>query len=379
MGVESRVPKRTIHPWWIAGLVVLCGCGSDSPSGPGLTTPLTLGVPTPLTPIGDAQLTTLRPTLTVQNATSDQPEGVRTYDFEISDRSDFITTASAIPGFFAVVSQSGVPEGPNGQTSFTPAVDLQPATRMFWRARVTQSGVVSAWSATAMFRTKTSAFIRSGELYDPLVSENSVGTVVGSTTYIPGAGLQLNTEQSYVRYELPTTIPNGEFSVDVQGLRRDGPDHKLKIFSMSDTTGDLFNSQYQVSTMYRGIDGNPPNCIAFKAVFGGGTPIEPDFAARLAATHFLNPATTYHWKSTWGSDFRLSVREGGIQGNEIYNLGFSSGGRTYTPPRHYAYLGSTNGVSNNEPGTFPGAIYRNVWIGNRPRPSTLGTALIPLR
>lgn len=342
--------------------------------------PVVLGAPTPLTPIGDAQLDNVRPTVTVQNATSDQPTGVRTYEFEISDRSDFISTASTISGFFAVVGQAGVPEGPNGQTSFTPAVDLQPATRMFWRARVTQSGVVSAWSATAMFRTRVFSFIRSGELYDPLIyGENTVGTLVGSTTFVAGIGLRLNTEQSYLRYELPTTIPNGEFSVDVQGLAPNGPDHKLKIFSMSDTTGDLYNSNYQVSTMYRGIDGNPPNCIAFKAVFGGGTPIEPDFGVRLAATHFLNPAVTYHWKATWGSEFRLSVREGGLTGNEIYNIGYSSNGRTYSPPKHYAYLGSTNGQSNLEPGTFPGATYRNVWIGNRPRPASLGTALKPLR
>lgn len=192
-------------------------------------------------------------------------------------------------------------------------------------------------------------------------------------------GLRLNTEQSYVQYQLPVTISSGEFSADVLGLAPNGPDHKLKIFSMSETPGDLYTSNYQVSAMYRGIEGNPPNCIAFKAVFGGGTPIEPDFGQRLAATQFLNPATTYHWKATWGSEFRLSVRQGGVQGNEIYNLGLPSNGRSYTPPQHFAFLGSTNGQTNLEPGTFPGATYRNVWMANRPRPATLGTALSPLR
>jgi len=366
--------------WWIGGLIVLTGCGSEktptTPTPPGAAT---LTAPAVVTPVADAQLSTLRPTFTVTNGTSDQ-QGTRTYEFQISDRTDFSSAAVAsIPGLFVVVTQTGVAEGANGQTSFTPSVDLQPTTRMYWRARMIQGTVTSAWSATAVFRTKLVGFNRSGELYDPLIHGESVGVVIGSTTFIPGVGIRINDQRSYVLYDLPTTITNGEFSADVEGLAPNGPDHKLKIFSMSDGPGDLYLSNYQVSTMYRGIAGNPPNCIAFKAVFGGGSPIEPDFAERSAAIMSLNPATTYHWKATWGTEFRLSVRAGGLSGNEIYNLGFASNGRTYAPPRHMAYLGSTNGQSNNEPGSFPGAIYRNVWIGNRPRPASLGSALQALR
>ena len=39
------------------------------------------------------------------------------------------------------------------------------------------------------------------------------------------------------------TMTSGEFSVEVEGLRPNGPDHKLKIFSMSDTTGDTTDQQ----------------------------------------------------------------------------------------------------------------------------------------
>lgn len=310
--------------------------------------------------------------------TSNQ-SGTRTYEFQISDRSDFSTTTSALVGLAAVVSQTGVAEGASGQTIFTPTTDLQPTTRLYWRVRATQGSTTSAWSTTATFRTRLVGFIRAGELYDPLIHGETVGARVGSTDFIDGVGLRINDQRSWVRYDLPAVISSGEFSADVMGLAPDGPDHKLKIFTMSDTTGDHYLSNYQVSTMYRGVEGNPPNCIAFKAVFGGGTPIEPEFSQRFAATHYLNPATVYHWKATWGNEFRLSVREGGLSGSEIYNLGFSSNGRTYQPPRHYAYLGSTNGLSTLEPGSFPGAIYRNVWMGNRPRPESLGSALEPLR
>ena len=307
---------------WFAALVVASSCSSSSPTTPPAPTPApTLGAPTVLSPVNDEQLSTLRPTFTVQNATSNQT-GTRVYEFQISDRSDFsTTTASTISGLFAVVTQTGVAEGAGGQTTFTPSVELQPTSRLYWRARVSQSGTTSAWSSTGMFRTKLVGFLRSGEVYDPLIHEETVGTRFGSTTFVAGVGIRLNTEASYVQYELPSTMTSGEFSVDVQGLAPNGPDHKLKIFSMMDGPGDLYLSNYQVSTMYRGVEGNPPMAIAFKAVFGGGTPIEPDFGQRSAGIRFLNPTTTYHWKATWGSEFRLLVREGGIAGNEIYQLG----------------------------------------------------------
>ena len=113
-------------------------------------------------------------------------------------------------------------------------------------------------------------------------------------------------------------------SAEVEGLRPNGPDHKLKIFSMNDTAGDISFSNMQMSTMYRGLDGNPPNCIAFKAVFGSQNRIlEPNRDQRNAAIMFLDPSRTYFWKATWSGEFRLTVADGGVNGNTIYNLGFT--------------------------------------------------------
>ena len=106
-----------------AGLVLLAlmvtGCGGkDSPTGPTNTPAATLTAPTLDTPAMDAQLDTLRPTLTVKNATSDQA-GTRTYEFQISDTNAFASvTSSAIAGFASTVDKANVPEGGNGTTSF---------------------------------------------------------------------------------------------------------------------------------------------------------------------------------------------------------------------------------------------------------------------
>ena len=368
--------------------VVCAACGSGtgptrqvpvSPTGPsgagGSSGPVTLSTPTPVSPINGEQLSTLRPTLTVQNGTSSSQSGSRTYEFQVSDRTDFLIGASLTASFLVSVNQTGVPEG-DGRTSFTVAQDLQPTTRMYWRARVVQGTSTSSWSDPAMFRTKLVGYSRPGELYDPLVHAETIGTIVGAHTWIPGKGLRLDTEDSYVRYQLAEAMSNGEFSVEVEGLHPDGPDHKLKIFSMSDTAGDLTDSDFQMSTMYRGIDGNPPNCIAFKAVFGcSNCIVEPVRSQRNDGIRMLDPSRTYFWKATWGSEFRLLVLDGGMIGNSIYELGLSSSGATYRPSPPYAFLGSNQSTFGSDAGTFPGATYRNLFVGNKPRPSTLGNAL----
>ena len=363
--------------------VVLAACGSKtndpqppvSPTNPSPPAPGTLTAPAPVSPMNGEQLSTLRPTLTVQNGSS-TGQGAKTYDFQVSDRADFTLgpTLSGSAAFIVSVTQSGVDEGGDGRTSFT-TPELQPTTRMYWRARLVQGTSASDWSAPAMFRTKLVGYSRAGELYDPLIHGETIGTLFGATTFIAGKGIRLADQNAYVRYALAEVIPNGEFSVEVEGLHPNGPAHKLKIFSMSDTTGDTSDSDYQMSTMYRGVDGNPPNCIAFKAVFGDDSRIvEPDKPTRERSVRSLNPAQTYFWKATWGSVFRLMVADGGVNGSPIYELELPArSGSSYRPT--YAYLGSNQSEFRSDAGTFPGATYRHLWIGRGPRPATLGNAL----
>ncbi len=363
--------------------IVFSGCGSGigetrqvpitptTPSGPG--GPITLSTPAPVSPVNGEQLGTLRPTLVVENTTSSQ-SGARTYEFQVSDRTDFSLGASLTTSFLVAISQTGVPEG-DGRTSFTVDLDLQPTTRMYWRARAVQGSSASGWSEPAMFRTKLVGYSRPGELYDPLVHSESIGAITGAHTWIAGKGLRLETEGSFVQYQLPQVLTAGEFSVEVEGLFPGGPNHKLKIFSMNDTTGDITFSRYGMSTMYRGRNGNPDNAISYKAVFGSESLIaEPNRGIRDASIYSLVPSRTYFWKATWGSRFDLLVADGGVNGSVIYNKGEGApGGAQYRPS--YAWLGSNQGRNGFDAGTFPGATYRHVWIGDKPRPATLGNAL----
>lgn len=372
----------------LAALSVACGSSKSAPTTP---TPVsaTLTAPKLDSPAANAQTDTLRPTLTVQNATSDQPAGTRTYEFQISDTSSFTaaTVSSTIQGFDAQVGKTGIAEGTGGKTSFTVDADLQPTTVFFWRARAIQGTATGPWSDTFKFKSKLVGFIRAGELYDPLIFGETVGQIVGSATFVPGQGIQLNSGAGgvvgFVKYVLPQTISNGEFSMDVMGLRANGPGDKAKVFGMQQgpDDSDFVTNLYRIDIQYRGVNGVPPNCIQFRVLYGSATDTsvryEPDTAKRNASVVLLNPGTKYYWRATWGSVFNLFMREGGAAGTgpTLYDFGVPTPKGSYNPNPHYAYLGAPPARSGPEAASIPGSIYSNVWLGNKPRPDSLGSAL----
>lgn len=380
--IDLRIWKYTPLAALVISAVASGACGNDTGNPPTSPTPVAANVTAPAidAPADNEQFDTLRPTLTVRNATSDQT-GTRVYEFQISDSTNFTAaTTSHIAGLAATVGKTGVPEGAGGKTSFTPEQDLQPTTVFFWRARAVQGTSTSAWSATGKFKSKLVGFIRAGELYDPLIHGETMGTRVGQTTFIPGRGLQLDNGQSHIRYLLPQTITSGEFSMDVEGLRANGPGDKAKVFGMQEGQTDFITNRYRVDIQYRGTSGVPPNAIQWRVIYGDADDLdvryEPDTAKRFASVFALSPATTYHWKFTWGADIRLIMREGGLNGTPLYDFGMPAPDGTYAPNPHYAYLGAPVGRSGTEAASIGGTIYRNVWLGNRPRPESLGSALI---
>jgi hypothetical protein len=363
----------------VGAAVIVAGCGGDSKTPTAPATPATLTAPAIDAPAVDTQLDTLRPVLSVKNATSTQT-GAKTYEFQVSDSTAFsAASTSNVPGFAATVSATAVAEGANGTTAWTPATDLQPTTLFYWRARAVQGSATSPWSNTGTFRSKLVGFNRAGELYDPLIHGESVGELIGGATFIPGKGVQLNTGASFVRYLLAQTITNGEFSMDVEGLRANASGDKAKVFGMQEGQSDFITNRYRVDIQYRGTTGAPPNAITWRVLYGSADDLnvryEPDTAKRFASVFLLNPSTTYHWKATWGSEFRLVVREGGVSGSTLYDYGLATPRGQYAPNPHYAYLGAPVGRSGNESASIPGTIYRNVWLANRPRPQSLGSAL----
>ena len=289
-------------------------------------------------PGSDAQLDTLRPTLTVKNATSDQT-GTRIYEFQISDNNNFTRRIDVgYSGLASTVSKNGVPEGTSGKTSFTVESDLQPTTIFYWRVRAVQGSSTGPWSATERSSPSSLGSSAPASCTTRSIHGETVGQLVGSTTFIPGKGLQLNNGQSYVKYLLPQTITTASSRWMSKAFAATRPGDKAKVMGMQEGQDDFITNRYRVDIQYRGTTGSPPNAITFRALYGSGEDLsvrfEPSTATRFASVFLLNPTTTYHWKTTWGPEFRVVVREGGITGNTIYNVGMGTKG-TYAPNPQY--------------------------------------------
>ena len=104
---------------------------------------ISINAPAAIGPLNGAQTVALV-TFTVTNATRQGPAGPIVYRFEIATNSAFSPVAIA----------ATVPEG-QGQTSFTPAVELAGSTAYFWRATaLDQANAISSTpSATQSFAT----------------------------------------------------------------------------------------------------------------------------------------------------------------------------------------------------------------------------------
>jgi hypothetical protein len=91
----------------------------------------------------------------------------------------------------------------------------------------------------------------------------------------------------------------------------------------------------------------------------------------------LDPNITYFFKAVWGASVQVIVQQG-IGGASIYDMALPATG-TYNPTPHIAVLGANRGGTTIEDGTYPGAIYRNFFVGNKPRPTSLGSAITAAR
>ncbi len=315
---------------------------------------------TPVSPTNDQALTNA-PTLTTSAATmkfGGTPPGPLSYRFQV----------------FNEIGAQIQDSGPVSTPSFTVTASMDFKKRHTWRVRPEFQGAAGPWSAAASFVSPEGGYIRGNEVFDPLYNGITFGERIGPTTFVPDKGIRLDTSQGYVRYTIPT-LSAGEFSMEVEGLRANAPGDKSKVFAMSTNGPDFITDRYRVDIQYRGTTGAPPNAITYRVIFGDADDLdvryEPDQLTRISSVRILDPAKTYFWKYTWGSgEVRVTLQEGGAKANGpfLYNHGIRTFDGSYNPSPHYLYLGAPTGRSGAEAASIPQTIYRNVWIGARPRP-----------
>jgi hypothetical protein len=356
---------RLVFPAAVCALAIAVACSRSAapaaPTAPAAAattaadgTTLKVSAPAPTSPISGQQVTD-NPTLTATASTGGGTAALQ-YRFQLFNESG------------TKVEESDLVTTPSYKVTST----LDFAKNYTWRARAEYQSHVGPWSAAAAFVSPEGGYIHTGEVFDPITNGKTVGERFGATTFLGTSGIRLDTGTSYVRYTIPGSVTAGEFSMEVSGLAPNGPGDKVKVLSMSSNGPDFITDDYRVDVQYRGITGVPPNSITFRALYGSATDLskryEPDTATRNSSVFNLSPSVFYYWKFTWGSEARVTVRAGGINGPIIYNVGVASPIGTYRPSPWYAYLGAPSGRSGTEAASPPGAIYRNVWISSRARP-----------
>jgi hypothetical protein len=350
------------------GLAVACTKSSPNLTSPSAVRPgaadaaadgstLKVSAPVPQSPINGQAITSGNDiTLVVTNSTTSFTTPVAlSYRFEVYDASGN-----------RVYSSPPIAGGSAGTTShlLSDSAALEGEKRYTWRARAEFEGETGPWSDSAAFiAPNTTGYIRGNELYDPLINGKSVGDVHGPVTFIPGVGAKLESQLSYISYQLPQTLTDGEFSILITGMPTNTEGDKTKLFAMGEGYSDIVTNDRRMTVEKRG---NPAGVVAFRFITHDDQ-VDTVGAERVKVN--FNESQHYFWQATWRSNrFNLLINEGGVLGRTIYNFGKPFKGRAYDPNPHVIYVGAPVGRSGPTAASVDHVIVRQVWVSGRPRP-----------
>lgn len=316
--------------------------------------------PTPVSPANGQKLeltgaTTIQ--LVVNNAESKNNVGLpASYQFQLFDANNQLIEVS-----------DHIPAGAT-QTSYTIQASLEGDRTYSWRARaeVNQGQYVGSWSDQWSFIAPTSeGYIQGSELYDPLINGKTVGSVSGPHYFVPGRGIKLLEQISYVAYVLPETLTQGEFSMLVTEMPANTDGDKTKMMSMGEGFGDVVINNRRMTLEKRG---DPAGVVAWRLITNADQ-IDTEGTAQRRYVDF-RADRLYHVFTTWKNNyFNVVIREGGVDGPKIYEMGKPYRGRQYDPTPHVLYLGMPPGRSGASGASVDGMLIRQVWASSRPRPA----------
>jgi hypothetical protein len=349
-------------------VAVACG-GADrevpvSPTAPGGGAPAPIAAPTAASPPDDAQIGTLRPTLTINNVTG---AGTRTYEFQIADNAGFAIAPGRIATFVVAHTQSGVPEGSGGQTSLTVPTDLLPTTRYYWRARAAQGTSVGAWSATSRFRTRVESFKSGNTVYDHILDGRTVADLQRNVVFIDdqSPGMKLDDSDAYLGYRI-SALPEGEFSFVAVRIKPTGDRTFIgqsKMLTMQDGTSGTLAANAHRALVDRFWDTGRVR-FEFRSSNSGGS---ADSAGQSWQDHF-----PYLVKLEWrGGTARLRVFNGDSEGAGTKVDLTTQYTAPYNPGSHTVVIGSLHNDSMRD------MRVSRVYIGPGARPASLGSVVIP--
>lgn len=355
----------------VVALALACARQSTNPMSPSAIGAANLGAaadgttlkataPVAVSPLGGVQIAQgQQPTLVITNSTLAYSgnNSVLTYKFVVFN-------AAGV----AVYTSPLVASGTGGTTSHTVPSSLDPEQTYTWYARAEYSGTFAAWSSrtnASFVMPSNSGYIKGNELYDPLISGKTVGTPSGPIQWIPNVGVKLLALESYIAYELPQTLFEGEFSMLVTDMPANTKGGKTKVMSMAQGYGDVVTNEYRMTAEKRG---DPPGVIAWRFI-ARDDQIDTEGPERVVYNFQAN--LLYLWTVTWRANrFTLIIREGGANGRVVYDHAKNWKGRGYEPKPHVVYVGMPVGRSGADGASVQGMTVRQVYAGPNTRPAS---------
>jgi hypothetical protein len=258
-----------------------------------------------------------------------------------------------------------VAAGPSGTTSHVVTATLDGEKTYSWQARVEYQGAAGPWSGRESFISPVNdGYIKDGEIYDPLTNGKTVGEIHGPVTFIPGVGVQFQTWDAYISYQLPNTLLEGSYSLFVTNMPANTKGQKQKVMGMAQGYDEFIENDRRVSVEKRG---DPPGVIAWRFLTHDDR-IETEGAERVAYP-FLKEQL-YFYNIDWHNNhFQVTINEGGVNGKNVYDYGKNWHGRPYDPNPHVIYVGAPVGRSGSASATIENTVYRQIWVSSRPRPA----------
>jgi hypothetical protein len=139
---------------------------------------------------------------------------------------------------------------------------------------------------------------------------------------------------------------------------------KTKVFAMSQGDGDLTTNERRMTLEKRG---DTEGTIAWRLITDRDQ-IETCCHERVG--YPFQASLVYLFRATWGFNFffRVTIHEGGVGGREVYNFGKGFNGY-YDPDPHVVFIGAPPNRSGPTNQSIEFAVYRQLWVSHRPRPS----------
>jgi hypothetical protein len=346
-------------------LAMACSDGAESPISPSGANPgagavgpanetLKATAPEPQSPVNNAQPEQLIFTAGKSSAPFDASAAAGfAYEFQVKN------------GAGAVLCSGSTGGGSGSSVTWAPSnCSLEMDAPHTWSVRATLAGAAGPWSADTAFRAPAGGYIRGNEVFDPLTNGETVGEIIGDVTFIPGVGVKLNGFGSHIRYRLPETLTEGEYSMIITGMPSNTEGGKTKVMAMSEGLNDIVTNDRRMTVEKRG---DPAGVIAWRIITRDDQ-VDTVGPERVAVA--FDPSQSYLFTTTWNGFFNVRIQRGGSSGEQIYSKGKPYEG-VYDPNPHYAFVGAPQGRSGITGASVPGMIVRNVWISSRPRPANL--------